>query len=65
MDGKTIGARLKELRGSRSQAEVARAVGITQAALGNYEAGLRIPRDEIKVRLASYYKRSVTSIFFK
>ena len=65
MDSKVIGARLRELRGSRSQAEVAQAVGITQAALGNYEAGTRIPRDEIKIKLAAYYKRSVTSLFFK
>ena len=60
----TIGQRLKELRGSRPQIEVARAVGITTMALSQYETDKRTPRDGIKVRLADYYKVSVESLFF-
>ena len=29
-----------------------------------YENGSRIPRDEIKIRIANYYKLSVQCIFF-
>lgn len=59
-----IGKRLVALRGEKSQIEVAEAVGITQAALSMYERGERIPRDDVKIRLADYYKTSVTAIFF-
>ena len=64
MDSKKIGERLQKLRGSRTQKEVAEAVGVTPLAISLYESGERIPRDEIKVRLANYYKRTVNFIFF-
>ena len=60
----TIGEKLRTLRGEKSIAEVAKAVDITPSALSNYEHDLRVPRDEIKKKIASYYKRSVTTIFF-
>ena len=64
MDAKKIGKRLQTLRGSRTQKEVAEAVGVTPMAISQYESGERIPRDEIKKALAKYYKRTVNSIFF-
>lgn len=64
MDPKQIRTRLVDLRGKRSQSEVAQAVGISPSALSMYEAGERIPRDEIKERLAEYYGTDVQSIFF-
>lgn len=64
MKEKTVGERLRTLRGSRSQQEVADAIGISQSAYANYEAGLRVPRDKIKIRIAEYYKRSVATLFF-
>lgn len=64
MKAKTVGERLRTLRGSRTQQEVADAVGITQQAYANYESGLRMPRDNIKVRIAEYYGRTVSYIFF-
>ena len=64
MDSKKIGERLQKLRGIRTQKEVAEAVGVTPMAISLYESGERIPRDEIKVRLANYYKRTVNFIFF-
>ena len=64
MDKKAIGKRLIELRGSRTQNEVAQAIGISVAAVGMYERGERIPRDEIKVKLAVFYGKTVSEIFF-
>lgn len=58
------GARLLELRGERSQAEVAKAVGIATSTLGMYETEQRIPRDSIKIALANYYNTTVQDIFF-
>lgn len=64
MDAKKIGARLRSLRGARSQKEVAQAVGVTDMAISLYESGERIPRDEIKKALAEFYQVTVGSIFF-
>ncbi len=55
---------LYKLRGTRSRDEVAKAVGISERALASYERGERVPRDEVKQRLATFYKRSVQHIFF-
>ena len=63
MDKDKIGKTLRELRGTKSQREVAEAVGITAMAVSLYESGERIPRDEIKMKLAQYYGVPV-SIFF-
>lgn len=64
MDAKAIGERLKELRGSRSLAEVAEALEISVSALSMYENGERIPRDNVKIRIANYYKKPIHKIFF-
>ena len=64
MDNQKIAERLIKLRGSRTQAEVAQAIGVTPSAYSMYENGDRIPRDEIKKRIAEYYKRTVNTIFF-
>lgn len=64
MDAIDIGKRLVELRGSRTQEEVAKANDISVSAIGMYERGERIPRDELKIRLAAYYNKSVQEIFF-
>ena len=58
------GKRLVELRGDKSQAEVANAIGIATSTLGMYETEQRIPRDSIKIALAEYYKTTVQDIFF-
>lgn len=60
----TTGERLRELRGTRSQEEVAAAIGVSQSAICAYEKDERVPRDDVKKRIASYYKRSVVFIFF-
>lgn len=64
LNTKEIGNKLIELRGSRTQEEVASAINISSSALSMYERGERIPRDPIKVKLAKYYKKTVQNIFF-
>ena len=64
LDREAIGQRLITLRGNRTQDEVAKAIGISKSALCMYESGERIPRDQIKMRIARFYNRSVPFIFF-
>lgn len=64
MEKKVIAGRLAKLRGDKTQEEVAKRIGISKAALSMYENGERIPRDEIKIHFAEYYKESVQSLFF-
>lgn len=64
MDLMKNGNRLRYERGARTLKEVADAVKITQSALAMYERGKRSPRDEIKERIAEYYKKPVGYLFF-
>lgn len=64
MDGKTIGHKLRALRGEMDAKTVADALGISTSALFMYERGERIPRDQIKKRIAQYFDQSVEEIFF-
>lgn len=56
--------RLVKLRGEKTKAEVADALGISRSSYEKYERGERIPRDEIKKRIAEYYNSTVQHIFF-
>ena len=56
--------KLRALRGSKTQKEVAEALGITKSSWAMYERGERVPRDEIKVRIATYFGKTVQEIFF-
>ena len=58
------GKRLIELRGNKSQTEVAKDIGIATSTLGMYETQQRIPRDPIKIAIANYYGKTVQDIFF-
>lgn len=60
----TIARRLIELRGEASREETAQAIGISVSALQMYENAQRVPRDEIKMKIAKHFNRSVQSIFF-
>ena len=64
MDTTAIGQRLIQLRGSRTQEQVAKDLGLSMSAVGMYERGERIPRDEVKIAIAKYYDTTVQSIFF-
>ena len=49
------GKRLIKLRGNRSQAEVAKAVGIATSTLGMYETGAREPDFETLEKIADFF----------
>lgn len=59
-----IGKRLADLRGGRTQQEIADALGVGVSTIGMYERGERIPKDDIKVLLANLYGKTVQQIFF-
>ena len=59
-----FGSKLRELRGSRSQEEMANEIGITKSSWAMYEHNERIPRDEVKVKIANYFGKTVQEIFF-
>lgn len=60
----SIAERLIKARGKQSREQVAAAIGVSVSAISMYETGKRIPRDEVKVRLADYYKTTVQDLFF-
>ena len=64
MDREAMAKKLRKLRGNRSRQEVADACNISVSALAMYERGERMPKDEIKVRLSTYYNRTINHIFF-
>lgn len=64
MNKSEIAATLISLRGNKSREEVAKTLEISVSTLQMYENGQRIPKDEIKIRIADYYKKSVGEIFF-
>ncbi len=59
-----FGLKLKELRGARSQEEMAKEIGITKSSWAMYERNERIPRDEVKVKIANFFGKTVQEIFF-
>lgn len=61
----SAGQILKALRGRKSQALAAKEIGITKSALAMYERDERVPRDEVKVKIAMYYGEPVQDIFFR
>lgn len=66
MDAKKIGQKIKALRESKniSREKFANSVNISTSALSMYETGQRIPRDEVKLRIARYLETSIENIFF-
>jgi len=64
MDRQKIASRLRDLRGAKSREEVAIACNVTASAISMYETGARVPSDDVKLRLAEYFRKSVQEIFF-
>ncbi len=64
VDRKKIAEKLIAMRGEKTQAEVAKSIGISKSSLAMYETGQRVPRDEIKLALANYYGATIQDIFF-
>lgn len=61
---KAIGKKLRKLRGEKTVKEVAEALGVTRQSIWNYENDIRVPKDEMKVKIAKLYNSSVQEIFF-
>lgn len=64
MDIPAMCKRLIKARGSKTQKTVSDEIGISQSALNMYEKGERVPRDEVKERIAAYYGMTVGFLFF-
>lgn len=64
MNKKAIGMKLRALRGEKEAKSVAEELGISVSALFMYERGERIPRDQIKKKIALYFGKTVEEIFF-
>lgn len=66
LDSKKISEKLGNLRLKKnvSQSQVAESLGITKAAVSQYESGQRIPSDEVKIKLSNYYGVSVQDLFY-
>lgn len=60
----TVGEKLKKLRGKKTQSELSKELGILPSAYSNYENDYRVPNDEVKKKIATYYKKTVDEIFF-
>lgn len=60
----SIGMKLRALRGNKSQKVTAAELKISKSALAMYEQDRRVPRDEIKVRIAQYFNVPVADIFY-
>lgn len=55
---------LRDLRGEKTQEAIAESVGVTKSSWAMYERGERVPRDEVKIRIANYFGVPVQDIFF-
>ncbi len=63
---KSIGEKLATLRNDRNltQKELGIEVGVSTASIAMYELDERVPRDEIKKRIANFFGKTVQEIFF-
>ncbi len=60
----SYGEKLRALRGNKTQGEIAKDLGITVSSWAMYERNARRPSDEIKIRIANYFGKTVQEIFF-
>lgn len=59
-----MATKLKKLRGNKTQFEVADAIDVAPSTYAMYETGQRVPRDDVKVKIAKYFGKSIKYIFF-
>jgi len=66
IDSVKIGTRLRTMRMERGESveDVAKSIGVSNSAIGMYEGGQRVPRDEIKIKIAEHFDMPVETIFF-
>lgn len=64
MNRELISHRLRELRGEMTQQQLAAELGVADSSIGMYESGERIPKDEVKIKYAQFFHKTVQEIFF-
>lgn len=64
MDKNKIANNIRNIRGNASKKEFADTLNLSISAVSLYESGKRIPKDDIKIRIAQYAHKSVEEIFF-
>ena len=66
IDSVKIGSRLRAIRTERGESVeyLAKSIGVSNSAIGMYEGGQRVPRDEIKIKIAEHFNMPVELIFF-
>lgn len=66
LDRMRMAERLRTARRKRKETQevVASAVGITCSAYAMYETGERVPRDDVKVKIAEHFETTVSALFF-
>ena len=62
----TSGQMIRQLRSNRnlSLEKTAQDLNISKSALAMYERDERVPRDQVKLRIAEYFQVSVESLFY-
>ena len=67
INGIRIGKIIKEMRlkNGLTAEELAKQLGTSTSAVNMYECGQRIPRDEIKIRIADFFGAPIETIFYQ
>lgn len=67
MNRTEIGNRLINLRAQTGllQSQVADVIGVSKSTIGAYEQGVRLPSDDVKIKLANFYKVDLVDLFYK
>ena len=60
----SLGNRLKKLRGDATSETVAKGIGIPASTYRSYEADIRTPRDEVKVKICNYFLVPIQDLFY-
>lgn len=66
MNRESMARNLVSLRKKKGETQevVASNLNISSSSLAQYETGQKVPRDDVKIRIASYYETTVQDIFF-
>lgn len=66
MNAADIGKRIQNMRKQRklTAEDLGKALNISSSAVNMYESGQRIPRDEVKIKIADFFGIPVETIFY-
>ena len=62
-----FGKRIKQLRQAKelNHSQLAEKLGVSTSAVSQYELEERVPRDETKIKIATFFNKRVSDIFFR